>query len=594
MGFFHRDGTPKHAAHQPSAQRGTVPPPREHQGTTAVTAAQFGDMDWDALRDVWHRVTEALVSTSGESVPVEGAAGGIFVEQPQREGGRTQQRGNNAAAKAQQYGSANEDASKATPSAASYVRPPSWKGKENPLRVFVRSLLEFDKGADNALNTARQAAGRREYSSESAKAKTAGTGGDSSWDYRNVRNVQQFAKPARQKQQSAADDEDWWISFLQRMLENGHESKSGITETPASVRITKAADSQPSSIRKLHHDSTRTQASPADVPGARSCPTGKTNFDAPFVFPGNQQQPIFPTVQATGSGVVTAFWATIFILLVALGVTLLVLKKTGGFVSFVIKLERVTRLNLSWLLAVWDVEATADYLKANNAHRHTRNGALATDQTTAAAPAPRTPQIEPAADARLFDDPRTHHQAPQPAGQKQQFSSSWETSSGGFLNSLRAFAVRTPAAPRSPPGALPAYAASAAAPPPAVAKPPQQRRPPLGLTIVPRARHPIRADPDFPALRCLPAPVAAALDFAEESWESAVDTAAWGYAAAVVLPREYVSKKVDGAVATGREWVEWGGRYGRQTVKRALGYSDRKQVSFAERTTEKVPKSWFA
>ncbi|KAJ3352515.1 hypothetical protein HDU83_007934 [Entophlyctis luteolus] len=601
MGFFNRDGSPRHdatsargadARAQQQQQPAVVPP---EQPVTSRTAGR-ADKDWDALRDVWHSLAEAFASTGPKS--------GIFLEQPQvaRETKPEEYRNN-----AQDFATTDEEATK-TQTSESRASPPDWRNNANTLRILLRALLELEESAGTADGV--RGGKTHESAGQPVHANPNGYG----WDYA-AKNDQESSKSTQHiQQQERAQEDNWWITYLQKILPNDRAVETPKVETFTSVKIGKA-ENEPTT-RSWWLDNSKKQElvddASEDYGNARTGPKRSkrgppsSRFESQWVAQAKQYQPIFPTVQPTGSRVVTAFWATIFVLLVALCVTLSVLKKSGGFVSFVITLERITRLNLGWLLVIWDVDATADYLKANS-HRQRRAGQqvvdVASNYRTTESRVPPTPQVEPAADTsghprrgrRLFDDPYTPHAQPQfnSFGWKLDGAPSESRHSSNILHSLFAYAASTVGASGSPTGVLPDYAASVASP--AVDKrPAQQHRPPLGLTIVPRVRYPIRADPDFPALHSLPGPVAAMLDFAEETWDVAVDTAAWGYAATVVLPREYVGKKVGSAVATGREWVEWGGRYGRQTVKRALGYSDKKQVSFAEKATEKIPKTWFA
>ncbi|KAJ3246484.1 hypothetical protein HDU78_006905 [Chytriomyces hyalinus] len=104
-----------------------------------------------------------------------------------------------------------------------------------------------------------------------------------------------------------------------------------------------------------------------------------------------------------------------------------------------------------------------------------------------------------------------------------------------------------------------------------------KQAPMFSYHIRPRVIYPTRADPDRPALKAIPAPIAAVFDFSDQVWETAVDTAAWGVGITTVRPAMKVAKQVGKVVHCLEDWTSWGYRYSRQTARHALGLSKKKQ-----------------
>ncbi|KAI8842801.1 hypothetical protein BJ741DRAFT_591934 [Chytriomyces cf. hyalinus JEL632] len=104
-----------------------------------------------------------------------------------------------------------------------------------------------------------------------------------------------------------------------------------------------------------------------------------------------------------------------------------------------------------------------------------------------------------------------------------------------------------------------------------------KQAPMFSYHIRPRVIYPTRADPDRPALKAIPAPIAAVFDFSDQVWETAVDTAAWGVGITTVRPAMKVAKQVGKVVHSLEDWTSWGYRYSRQTARHALGLSKKKQ-----------------
>ncbi|KAJ3076117.1 hypothetical protein HDU98_005536 [Podochytrium sp. JEL0797] len=338
-----------------------------------------------------------------------------------------------------------------------------------------------------------------------------------------------------------------------------------------------------------------------------------------------EQGPIFPGLKQSGYTVQGAATATFWIFAFGATVTLLyeamnALKKSGNLAPTIDALERLTGLNLSWILYLYDVDPTQEYLQtASKIHKlppvevvadasgHPLKGrSLFADRWTSSSEKKNThaqfyekdPLVGhvpgPTASSSNFNPMgwRQHHPPPPPQTHVHE-PVHQQPPSPSLIQSLISFQL-----PSIPP------------PPPLRPKPtptdfttkpkPRRTRPQtwLDFPLPERVYYPAKANPDYPHLAFFPTPICTMLDWNDYLWGTSQDAAAWALGVTVVKPVEAVAGTVHGGVKEVGEWVGWGRRYGTQTVRRALGYSKKPVVVLPERKVkpkiEVVSSKWFS
>ncbi|KAJ3282330.1 hypothetical protein HDU79_010011 [Rhizoclosmatium sp. JEL0117] len=315
------------------------------------------------------------------------------------------------------------------------------------------------------------------------------------------------------------------------------------------------------------------------------------------LYHGLKDGPVFPeiariglTVQGFGNGL---FW------IIAFGLTVrgfyeifYQLKKQGLLAVTVDKWERLTGLNLSWILILWDVDPTREYLEKQRRKQKvgdSRIEPLGVEDVVDASGHPYKGRS--LYDDRLLRKTRVEDKlgySGVPGPQGNQFNPMGWREKGGQQQSVKVTRSRqASAAPATPIGsAISAITQVFHASTPSQVdnidsydfRKQQQAKPLFNYTIKPRILYPTRGDPNYPYLSAVPAPIANVLDFTDSVWEAAVDTAAWGVGVVAVRPAKKVLKTVGKVGYEVKEWVDWTGRYSRQSFRRLLGYSKPQKI----------------
>ncbi|KAJ3239542.1 hypothetical protein HDU81_005769 [Chytriomyces hyalinus] len=329
-------------------------------------------------------------------------------------------------------------------------------------------------------------------------------------------------------------------------------------------------------------------------------------------FDSHNDAPIFPamaTATATSVGFFITFVISSGLMFCAVYEVIRFLKRTQRLAIYVSALEKMTSLNLSWVLILNDVEPHLEHMKER-----------ILDAAFNPGPSDAQAEMDPSMQESI-DDGSGHPKKGQTlyGGDKWQSKTGF-SSTGPIPNNFNALGWRDtsnnkakrpttfnpPTNSNSTPDTFkenyfanpnrqtPQHQGTSTTTkivasllsPMMTESPPYQfsesagkpkQAPMFSYHIRPRVIYPTRADPDRPALKAIPTPIAAVLDFTDQVWETAVDTAAWGVGITTVRPAMKVVKQVGKVVHSLEDWTSWGYRYSRQTARHALGLSKKKQ-----------------